>query len=245
MKSNWIKGLLIFGVALLLQRTAFADEVVELPQEELARESVLPVFDKTIAVKNRNIVTQGRFDADIFYGMALTEPISDVSKFGLGVYYNFNEDHALGVMYEKNSTGLSSYANQLNSQYQLDFNRAPKPDSTMMLDYNLKMFYGKMSLTKSAVFNTMLYASASGGIVKYQNKSYPAGAIGVGQKFFFTNRLALKIDLRLYAHQAPSPFLSNPPTDGVNTNLPAPQYSEFQDRMTYTTNLDVGLSYLF
>lgn len=244
MKRNLVIGVLIFGAALLLQRTAFADEVVELPQEELAHESVLPIFDKNVSTRNRNIVTEGRIDADIFYGMAITEPISDVSKLGLGLYYNFNEDHALGVLFAKNSTGLSTYAKQLNEKYNLDFNRAPKPKSTAMLDYNLKMFYGKMSLTKSGVFNLILFASASGGVVQYEHKSYPAAALGLGQKFFFTNQFALRLDLRLYAHQAPIPFLSTP-TTGVNTGKAAPEFSEFQERMTYTTNLDLGLSYLF
>lgn len=245
MKGNVLKGLMIFVCALLVEKVAFADDVVELPPEELARESVLPVFDKSIMVKNRNVVTTGHVDADIFYGMAMTEPIADVSKIGLGVYYNFNEDHALGVLYAKNSTGLSSYAKQLRSApYELDFNRAPKPDSTLMLDYNLKLFYGKMSITKSAVFNLMLYASAAGGVVKYTHKAYPAAALGIGQKFFFTNNFALRVDLRLYGHQAPDPFLSTP-TSGVSVNKPTPDYGDFQDQMTYTTNLDVGFSYLF
>lgn len=246
MKSNVLKGLMIFVCALLVEKVAFAADVVELPPEELARESVLPVFDKNVMVKNRSVVTTGRVDADIFYGMAMTEPIADVSKVGLGLYYNFNEDHAMGLLFAKNSSGLSSYAKQLNEKYKLDFNRAPKPDSTMMLDYNLKMFYGKMSLTKSSVFNLILYASAAGGIVKYTHKSYPAAALGIGQKFFFTNSFALRLDLRMYAHQAPSPFLSDDVKNiGVNTNKNAPDYSDFKDKMTYTTNLDVGFSYLF
>lgn len=243
MIKNGFRGVLIFVAAFLFHKTAFA-EVIELPPEELAQESVYPVFDKPVSVRSRNVVTAGRFDIVGFYGMALTEPIADVSKFGLALYYNFNEDHALGLLFAKNSTGLSSYANQLSAApYNLDFNRAPKPESVMMLDYNLKMFYGKMSITKSTVFNTSLFGTAAGGMVKYQHKGYPAIALGIGQKFYMTNNLALRMDLRLYAHQAPIPFLSG--TTGVNTAKPVPAYGDFQERMTYTTNLEAGLSYLF
>jgi len=170
MLKNGLKAFFIIVAALLLHKAAFASEVVELPTEELAKESVLPVFDRSVSVKNRSVVTAKRFDVDVFYGLALTEPIYDVSKFGLGVYYNMNENSALGVLFAKNSSGVSTYANQLHTQYQLDFNRAPKPEMVGMLDYNLKFFYGKMSLTKSLVINTILYGSGSVGMVKYENK---------------------------------------------------------------------------
>ncbi len=245
MMNNLLKRALfstiIFVGAFCLHKVAFAQEVVGLPQEELAQESVYPIFDKPNSVRNRNVVTTGRVDADIFYGMALTEPIANVSKLGVAAYYNFNEDHALGFLFAKNSTGLSSYATQLKGQFGLDFNRAPKPENTMMLDYNIKAYYGKMSLAKSLVFNLSLYGSAAVGMVKYQHKSYPAIAVGIGQKFFFTKQLALRADLRMYAHQAPIPFL-----DGyLRSSDPVPEASQFKERMTYTTNLDIGLSYLF
>jgi outer membrane beta-barrel protein len=247
MFKNGLKALIIIAAALLLHKTAFAVETVELPEEELAKESVLPVFDKSVSVKNRRVVTAKRWDADVFYGYGLTEPIYDVSKLGASVYYNFNEDHALGLMFAKYASGLSSYATQLHDLYGLDYNRAPKPEMLLMGDYNLKFFYGKMSLTKSTVINTVLYGSGSLGMVKFQHKSYPAVAVGVGQKFYFTPQWALRFDLRLYANQAPIPFLDGKMTDGSHGSTPttAPDYSEFDERLTYTTTLDLGLSYLF
>ncbi|MFM6927114.1 MAG: outer membrane beta-barrel domain-containing protein [Bdellovibrio sp.] len=241
MLKNGLKAFFIIVAALLLHKTAFAADVVELPTEELAKESVLPVFDRSVSVKNRSVVTAKRFDVDVFYGLALTEPIYDVSKFGLGVYYNMNENSALGILFAKNSSGVSTYANQLHTQYQLDFNRAPKPEMVGMLDYNLKFFYGKMSLTKSLVINTILYGSGSVGMVKYENKTNPAIAVGLGQKFFFTPHWAFRFDLRLYANQAPIPFLKGKMKD-TDTK---PSFDEFDERLTYTTNLDLGLSYLF
>ena len=241
MLKNGLKALFIIVAALLLHKVAFAAEVVELPQEELAKESVLPVFDRSVSVKSRRVVTAKRFDVDLFYGLGLTEPIYDVSKYGLGIYYNWDENSALGVLFAKNSSGLSTYSNQLHSQYNLDFNRAPKPEMMAMLDYNLKFFYGKMSLTKSTVINTILYGSGSLGVVKYENKTYPGIGVGLGQKFFFTPQWALRFDLRLYANQAPIPFLKGKMKD----TDPKPTFDDFDERLTYTTNLDIGLSYLF
>ena len=242
MLKNGLKAFTIIVLAFLLHRVALAADVIELPPEELATESVLPVFDKPVSLKNRNVSTTGRYDANVFYGFAMTEPIANTNKLGLSLYYNFNEDHALGILYAKNFSGLSTYAQQLNSQYTLDFNRAPKPNSVMLLDYNLKAFYGKMSIAKNYVLNTVIYGSAAAGMIQYSTKSYPGVAVGLGEKFYFTRQWALRVDLRLYMNNAPDPFIDR---NDLTPGQPIPSASTFQDKLTYTTNLDLGLNYLF
>lgn len=241
MFKNGLKAVLIIVAALILHKAAFAAEAIDLPSEELARESVLPIFDKPVMVKNRTVVTEKRIEADVFYGYAMTEAINNVSKLGFGVYYNTSESHAWGLLFAKNFSGLSSYANQLDAQYDLKFDRAPAPEYTAMLDYNLKAFYGKMSLTKSLVLNTVLFGSASGGIIKYVHKTYPSVSLGIGQKFYFSKNWSLRADFRIYANQAPVPFLEGRMKEGD----PVPSYDQFEDKFTTSTTLDVGLSYLF
>ncbi len=218
-----------------------ATEALTLPDEELAKESVTPVFDRMVSLKNRNVPLENRIDIGGYYGWALTEPIANVSKLGLNLYYHTDEEHAWGIFLNKNFTGLSGYAKQLDSQFTLDFERAPKPELTAMVDYNILAFYGKMSITKQTVLNLNLYGSLAAGVVKYQHKTYPALAPGLGQKFYLTNQLALRFDLRLFIHQAPVPFKPG----AIKKSDPVPNYSEFEERITYTTVLDIGLSYLF
>jgi outer membrane beta-barrel protein len=248
MVKNALKGLSLFLAALLLQRVAFAAEVVELPQEELAQESVYPVFDKPVSVKNKNIVTAEHFELGGYYGNALTEPIFGVSKFGIYGYYNTSEEHAFGLFFEKNASGLSKYGDQLKDvkkegggSIKLDFTRAPAPDSTLMLDYNFKAFYGKMSLSKSIVFNLVTFGSLAGGMVKYTNKSYLGIALGLGQKYYLTNKFHLRLDLRMFANNAPSPFLKGK----MEVNDPQPKPDDFNERLTYTTVIGVGAVYMF
>lgn len=234
-------AILFFVIHGLVVFAASASDLIELPTEELAKESVTPIFDKNPSTKNRNILTEKKIDVNGFYGWALTEPIASVSKLGLTLYYHTSESSAWGLMFAKNFAGVSTYAQQLKKQYNLDFGRAPAPDTTLMLDYNLKAFYGKMSLTKKSVLNMHVLASAMGGVVKYQHKTYPAMALGVGQKFYFSKSWGLRLDLRVFAHNAPIPFLK----DKLKEPTPAPDYTEFSERMTITSVLDVGLSYLF
>lgn len=233
---------ILFAIVLLFSQNLFAKDYIDLPEEELARESVTPVFDENPSVKNRNIVTDQKFDLNAFYGWAMTEPINNVSKLGVTVYYNTSEENAFGFMFAKNFSGVSSYANQLKDQYQLDFARAPFPDSTMMVDWNRKFFYGKMSITKRTVFNLSLYTTLMGGMIKYVHKSYPGIAGGIGQKFYFTKSWALRLDLRIFMNTAPIPFLGE---NKLKTSSSVPSYSEFSERMTITSVIDVGVNYLF
>jgi outer membrane beta-barrel protein len=217
------------------------DNKMELPADELAKESVTPIFDKNISTKNRNIVTEGKFDVNGFYGWALSEPIASVSKLGLTAYYHPSENHAWGLMFAKNFAGVSIYAQQLKERYSLDFSRVPAPEMTLMADYNLNGFYGKMSLSKKTVLNMHVLGSLAGGVVKYQHKTFPAVAIGAGQKFYFSKSWGFRFDLRLYIHNAPVPFLA----DKLKVASAPPEYSEFKERLHYISVLDVGVSYLF
>lgn len=238
------KPLISLFVVLFLALPTWADDAIEVPTDELAQESVYPIFDRPTSVKNRNVVTEGHFDLGIFWGIALTEPIYNVNKLGLNINYHVSENYSLGVLFTKNNTGLSTYADQLYDKYKLDFNRSPRPDMSLMLDWNIKFYYGKMSLTKQTVLNTTLYGSLAGGMIKYVHKSYPGVAAGLGTRFYFTNNFSLKADLRLYIHQAPIPFLAER-LRVQNPVDPVPEYSEFNERLTYTTNLDIGLNWLF
>jgi outer membrane beta-barrel protein len=245
MLQNSLTVILAVFLVFFKAQSSIAAEVVEIPQEELARESVLPIFDKSTAVKNRNIVTAKKVDAGLFYGYAMTEAIANVSKLGLSIYYNIDDVHALGLLYTNNSTGTSDYAKQIEQQFNLDFNRAPMPKNIVLADYNFNAFYGKLSLAKSVVFNTMIFGSGSAGLIQYDHKSFPALAIGVGQKFFFNRHFALRLDLRIYANQAPIPFLKDKLKNPLPGGVSAPTYNDFQERLTFTTNLDIGVSYLF
>ena len=61
----------------------------------------------------------------------------------------------------------------INGNIKLDFTRAPAPEMSGMFDYNAKLFYGKLSLAKDYVLNTILFASAALSMTKYPHKTYP------------------------------------------------------------------------
>lgn len=238
-----MKKMILIAFILSLGTSAFAQEAVEVPEDELARESVTPVFDNTVSVKNRNVNKEGSFDVGVFGGLALTEPIANTTKLGFEINYHFAEEHSLGAFFTINNSGLSKDAQSLKDSpdFKLDFNRAPKPKNSMMLDYNYTPFYGKLSVTKEGVINTTIAGLLSAGVVKYEHKSYPAIALGIGQRFFFGNHFSVKLDFRLFAHNAPIPFKKG----SMRETDPVPELSSFDERITYTSNLQLGINYLF
>ena len=235
--------LLVFlSSVFLVPRRARCSAEINVPKDELAQESVVPVFDNAVSIKNRNVQDRQTFDVGFFGGLAITEPIFSTSKFGISVNYHFSEAHSLGVLWAKNSTGLSKDAEGLKNDFGLDFTRVPYPDYSLMADYNYKLYYGKLSVTKNGVINTSIYASGALGVVKFVHKSYPVISVGAGEKFYFTNHLALKLDLRLLVNNAPSPFKSGVLRTGVDA---VPSYDIFEEKLNTAINLEVGLNYLF
>jgi hypothetical protein len=67
--------------------------------------------------------------------------------------------------------------------------------------------------------------------------------------FYFSKSFSLKVDFRIFAHQAPIPFQSGALRDGSAGSSfitdPVPALDSFKERLTYTTNLQIGLNYLF
>ena len=153
MKNRLVKMIVFVGLSFGFLNQGLAQSDIDVPVDELAQETVYPVFDHLASVKNRNVATEDRFDLGFFGGYALTEPIYSTAKYGVNLNYHINELHSLGVIFSMNSTGLSRDGDALKDLQPvgLDFSRAPKPKNTILLDYSYKPYYGKLSVTKNSV----------------------------------------------------------------------------------------------
>ncbi len=242
-------GFIGFALAfiMLVGHVTWAATDIELPPEELAKETVLPVFDRVEMVRARHIRTAGKWEVGGDFSWAMSEPIFNTTRFGLSVYKHTSEEDAWGVQFFSYSSDLSDYAKQLHKTFGLNYNRAPKPQFGVFADYNMKLFYGKISLSKNTTMNTHLMALFSLGATKWENKTYPGGTVGVGYKFYFSKSLSLRTDLRLFIHQAPIPFKRGAITDGTSgsTYTSPPDKSSFKERIHFTNLLDISLNWLF
>jgi outer membrane beta-barrel protein len=245
-KLGWI--VLMTAIMILLQNIeARATETLEIQEDELAQESVLPKFDRPDSVLRRNVTTEKKFELGGYYGWDILEPIENQSKVGVNGGYHFSESSALMLNYAQWLPGLNTqYTDGLSSSNNLDFSRAPKLKYSLYAHYEWKVFYGKISFTKQSVVNLSTYPIFGIGTTAYENKSYYGVDAGIGQKFYFGKSFALRADLKLQYSGKPSPFLQGSmkaPTD-TTPGDPQPTPDQFKDKWDFGTILDIGVSFL-
>lgn len=218
-------------------------EVVEIPEEELSQETVLPKFDFPESVKNRVVVTAKKIELGTYLGFNISEPIYGQGKFGINLGYHLSETAALVLNYAKWNGGLNTqYTDGLEiAPNNLDFTRIPKILDSTYLHYEANIFYGKISFTKDLVANNTIYPIFGIGQTRYQHKSYKGIDFGIGQKVYFGSRFGLRADFKFQYSEAPSPFLGG----RMQSTQPKPEPSDFRDRWVLSSILDLGLTILF
>jgi outer membrane beta-barrel protein len=175
------------------------------PEEELAKESVLPVFDVPTMVKNRKVTVDGRFEFGGFAGWVTDEPIYNQTIFGGIATYHFNEVHGVNLIYGQHSQGVGNYSKDLKKSVGLDFSKTFAPQNYIVANYQLTGYYGKISLLKNWNANIHLYGLIGAGTVMYQGLSEFALDYGVGQRIYFTKNFALRFDYRFMRYNGPNP----------------------------------------
>lgn len=236
----------VFLLALFVTSMTTAADEIALPEEELARESVLPVFDKTMVVRNRAITTEGRFEAGLQTGLNLLEPFYGSLVYGVGGSYHFSETHGVNFSALFLNSTLSSNAKDLQAGKGLqgsntfDVSRAPNVDNILFANYQLTAYYGKISVTKTKAMNLSLYGLAGAGLVNWSDKISPGLNVGFGQKLYITKNWAIRADLTMAIYRGPDPTSRDLQAGGGTLDSGA-----FDQTIYFRTFLTAGLAYLF
>ena len=185
-----------------------SDNVIEFPEEELAPESVLPVFDHPVSVMNRSVATRHRFELGPEIGLSMMEPFYNPLNIGGTAAYYINEESAINIFGSYYFQGLNSNGNGLNpipgQPINANLQYAPAPKYFLLANYQFTGFYGKISITKEFVMNLSLYGFVGGGVFGIGDSTNPAVDIGLGQNFYLSKSFALKFDLRFMVYQGPN-----------------------------------------
>ncbi len=225
--------------------------VIEFPDYELAPESVLPLFDKAVSVRDRRIVSRGRIEMGIFSGFSLLESFYSQYSVGVSSSYHFNEINALHASFFYWIPGLTEQAHSLRERHNIFLEKAPSPESYLTLEYQHSSFYGKMSISKNYVINTHIYGLLGGGVQLTGEATYPTFNFGLGQKLYFSKLLALRVDLRGVLYSGPNPLKG--PAFGGESNKRRPPHrgssnlssEDFESQLIFSTLLSVGMVYRF
>lgn len=239
--------LLVSLLGAFLQATpalAQVQERIRFPEEELATESVLPVFDQPVSVKSRNVELASRLELGVQGGYAMTEPFFNPLSFGVSLAYHFNEEWGAQVMYNTQMQGLSNEASQLNPipntnpPVNANLQYAPAPKAIAIANVQYSAYYGKISLSKEMVMNLHLFGLAGAGMITLGDVQKPLLTVGLGQKFYFSENMSFRFDLRLLAYQGPDPTSIR-----LDNKFEPQPSSAFSNRVFIEGFLTAGLSY--
>lgn len=232
----------------LLFSSSVKAEVIEFPEEELAQESVLPVFDRIEVVKSRRVAVEERFEVGGGIGFNLTEALYDNKNFNVNLTYNFSNLHAVNFIFVSPFNGLSNMGQDLAdgkglSGGRFDASLAPYPERYMLLNYQLTAYYGKISISKDYVMNIVLYGLAGLTQVAFSDSTSIGAVAGIGQKFYLTQNFGLRFDLLGTTYSGPDPTTAA----NLNPTLITSQVSStsLKETIYFRTFFNFGLVYIF
>jgi outer membrane beta-barrel protein len=229
---------------LLLAPLVAQAEEIKFPEEELARESVLPIFDRPDSVQNRSVTTAHRFEFGLTGGWTMTDAFFNQISLGGIIAYHFNEVHGVNLMGSERMSGVSNNTDQLNTTKNvapLNLQYAPAPKYLALVNYQYTAYYGKLSLSKLSVGNLSLFGMVGAGTIGIGDGTFPTLSMGIGQKYYFNRSFALRFDLLVLAYQGPDILASGVNLTNVNTVQPS---SAFPKKTIFDTMLTVGGVYL-
>ena len=220
---------------------------IHVPDEELARETVLPKFDSIISVRNRKIVLGKKIEFTLGAGINLREALYKDGVLSGAFYYNVSETHAFGLSGLYMQQGLSRMGESLKAGKGIDGgitfdpSLAPTVENIIMGEYQMTAYYGKISFTKQSVMNLSLYGLLGIGQVSYGDYQSVAVSLGFGQKFYFSKHLALRWDLRFIGYSGPNAIQTQPLLHRDDDPVSS---SELEKDLFFPSILNVGIEFI-
>ena len=233
-----------FLTLFLISCVSRAAETIEFPDEELATESVLPVFDLNISVRGRLVQMSKRWEFGFGFGYSLLEPFFNPYGLSGNLTYQWNEEQGVNLWTQFFMPGTSDYTNQLNpipgTGIYANIQYAPAPTYIGILSYQYSAWYGKISLSKNYVMRLSLFGLAGLGMIGVGDSSNMLGSFGFGERFFFGDSWNLRADMRFYLYQGPDVLSRN-----LQSATSTQSASTFSTKLNFGTVLGLTLAYMF
>ncbi len=228
--------------------------MVHFPDEELASEYVFPIFDNPQAVLDRNVSLTKRFEWMVMAGLRIDEPLYHSLGLSSSVAFYWNEFSGIGVSglffmpglsptgKKLQATGIEVKKKTTHKETQeivttskvifFDALLAPRPLFGAFANYYFSPLYGKISVTKTIVFNFSLYSFFGLGMIAFRHNSEmvmnPAGHLGIGQKIYFNRWVGFNVGIDLLSYRGPNPISKSVVRTNNESRGAALQYSQFK-----------------
>lgn len=147
-------------------------------------------------VQNRQYSKSKKFQLGLFGGFVTSDPFLSTKALGLSLAYHLSEYVGVGLVYWKDfvsaSTALQTFEESRGATANTN-----KPRYTIGAEALFSMIYGKLSLLGKAIIYYDLHLTAGGGITNTESGTYVSPHIGIGQRFYLTEKWSLRLDYRM------------------------------------------------
>lgn len=150
-------------------------------------------------VQNRAYSKAGKFSLGINGGIVFADPFLSTKILGGTFGYNFSEYLALELIGWKLFANGSSALETLRDQGKdANTNLQKAYYGTEVL---WSVMYGKLSFIGRKIIYYDLHLTAGGGMIDTETGKYPAGTLGIGQRFYLSQSFSLRLDYRSLIYQ--------------------------------------------
>lgn len=167
------------------------------PPSTVAPERTEPIVDRVKAVQKKPVLKRARVELSPYSAIGVNDPFYTHVAFGGGLTFFPHDNFGLGlsltyfVAHQKTLAHEVVRIGQKSVPAEFDL-----PKYFVGVDLHWIPIYGKVSLFNSVIAPFDLYLIAGGGIVNTGVNSRLSANIGIGQRFFVGDFLALRIELR-------------------------------------------------
>lgn len=232
MKNLWI---LLFFIPVLSQAEEKKQKAEQVDLDQI-KDRYWAQGDKSEmgVVQNRTYSKSGRFQLGVLGGVGFSDPFLDVKMAGVQVGYYFNEFWGIHLLAWKYLVGPSS------ALYYLENNLGTTTNTNIPSWYaggevSGSLIYGKLSLAGSAIIYYDLQLLAGLGATGTESGTYLTPHVGIGQRFYLSQNLSLRVDYRLMAYR-----------EGILEKVITPRLGEYTgSRNNFSNTITIGIDFLF
>jgi outer membrane beta-barrel protein len=146
-------------------------------------------------IQNRLYSKALKFELGLYYGSISTDPFLSVTSFGGSLGFHFTEAWGLNLLYWKDFVSNSSATTFLQEDTNDTANTNP-PSSFAGGEVAYSPIYGKISVFGEWIVHYDLHLLGGYGITSTRSGSDGTISIGIGQQFYLTRWMSLRLDYR-------------------------------------------------
>lgn len=184
-------------------------------------------------VQNRLYTKAGKVEVGFFGGLVSTDPFLDVQTIGASAGWHLSEYFALHALGWKSYASPSSALRVFEAERKATTN-TNMPKSFLGLELAGSFLYGKLSLFGKKIIYYDLYVNGGAGLTETESGRYFTPIVGLGQQFYVTKMISLKINYRL------TPYHENI----IEKVIPTSMGTVIDERTNWSHTFALGVSFL-